>query len=259
MRKFTNRIATIAALAAVPIVCLAEVSVASAKSISVHNTSPAPSFPKIITMSMNHFSKSVLRGAEAPTIFPAAASGSVVEYYKTSSNTQPIMGYDGFQASYNVELSSPTATLAYFNGARFQTADDAAIAFVSSVGNAVPSGQKSEIPLGSGHIATITVNNTVHTSSITWAEGRWNILVANAHGTTPETTIAKDVVSYLQKNFMPVPLYKAAIQVTVEGKDVQTNVVWQRDNEIYTIDTYSATKAPVTTALAMTISMRPYN
>lgn len=251
MKTTFTRVAIACALSAIPIVGFGEMYSASAQSI-------VPSFPKIITMSMNHFSKNVLLGAEAPTMFPTAASGSLDEYYRTSSNTQPIMGYDGFQASYNVELSSPTATLAYFNGARFKTPSDAAIAFESSTGNTPPTGQKTEISLGSGHTATLTVNGKAGTSSITWSEGRWNIMVTNAHGTAPERAIAADVVSYLQKYFMPVPLYKATIQVTADGKDVKTNVVWQRGQEIYTINTYSATKAPVTTALAMAISMRPY-
>lgn len=68
MRKFPKCTAAITTLTAVPMVFFGEMTVASAQTL--------------------------LDGAEAPMMFPIAASGSVDASYSTSSNTHPVEGYD---------------------------------------------------------------------------------------------------------------------------------------------------------------------
>ncbi len=230
---------------------------------------PSSRFPTIVSAAMQQFPANVLQSAKAPTVLPTSASDSSQMYYRTWDTTS------GSILNYSVQLSSPHYRLATFMG---------------SIYSGIPAGNSVWLPNGVPQNAQ-TTNETVDlvtgivghgqtfvapkdsakevsSASISWTEGRWHIEVSRTQGTRMPIAEANTIASYLHSHFMPVPETKGSIFVNVypgensEGQPVGTavdeTIKWQEGTHVYEVDTYSHTKNPIETGLAMAISMKPY-
>jgi hypothetical protein len=243
-------------------------SVNTATSASQSNF-PASQFPNVINMAMKHFPSKVLNSPESPTVLPTSSSGSNQLFYRTwDTTTGPILNY-------SVQYSSPHNRLATFSGSTYtgMSADGA----VRLNLNLPQDGHISEssVHLTSGIVAKeVTFVAPAHSAmevssaSLSWSEGRWQILVVNSQTTQVPTNQANEVAAYLHTYFMPVPNSKGTILVTSypgenvngepTGQSTGEYVTWQEGQHVYEVDTYSHAKNPIQTGLSMAISMRPY-
>lgn len=226
-------------------------------------------FPNIVNMAMKHFPANVLISPEAPTVLPISGSGSNQLYYRTwDTTTGPILNY-------NVQFSSPHYRLATFSGSTYMgMSADGAVRFTRYLpqdGHI----SKSSVHLSSGIVAKeVTFVAPTHSAkevssaSVSWIEGRWQILVVNNQTTQVPTNQANEVAAYLHSHFMPIPNSKGTILVTsypgenangqATGQNTSEYVTWQEGTHVYEMDTYSHAKNPIQTGLAMAISMKSY-
>ncbi|MEK4302891.1 hypothetical protein [Oceanobacillus sp. FSL K6-0251] len=78
---------------------------------------------------------------------------------------------------------------------------------------------------------------------ISWNMGNWMVLVRAP--TDPELAtgnykdaedLARDVVDYLETNYLPAPDERGVIQINDSGEAPSTNIRWQQGNTVYEID-----------------------
>jgi hypothetical protein len=216
-------------------------------------------FPAIMTMAMGHIHGLVASSAEAPTIIPWPKNGSTTLFY-----TPEVQGLgshiSGLIERYQVTLSSPPERVASFSSAVLASNQDATeyvedLLIQRHLSYPLPG---SQVMVGDGITATPGVEHGINLLS--WTEGSWSIVVGRA-GHLPLNT-ARDVADYLRTHFMPVPeprgLGQGLIVVTQTSHGPDTNVAWQEGRWVYTTATYSTTQRPITTGLAMALSMRRY-
>ncbi|KAF1300813.1 MULTISPECIES: hypothetical protein [Enterococcus] len=87
---------------------------------------------------------------------------------------------------------------------------------------------------------------------LNWREGNWALVVraSNVEGQSPDA-IAKKIVTYLEKAFLPAPKETGQISVDQSAQGYQANqVIWQEDTIVYTV-----THEDALSALAMAVSM----
>lgn len=102
-------------------------------------------------------------------------------------------------------------------------------------------GQKVDL----GHNITGYQQGAAGSSYLTWQEGNWTIVVraSNVEGEEP-VTLAKEVVNYLEKAFLPAPRTAGQINLQVATGDYRQNTVtWQKDTKVYQVSATDAMKA----------------
>ncbi|WP_050616356.1 hypothetical protein [Bacillus testis] len=73
---------------------------------------------------------------------------------------------------------------------------------------------------------------------LNWHEGRWYLSVhaSNIEGNSDYTPLAKQIVSYLEKNSLPAPHQYGSVKADVEASKSATNkVTWQEGKTVYSI------------------------
>lgn len=218
------------------------------------NSNAKSPFPNIVSMAMSHLEPDVLRGAEAPTMFPVDASGSTVLFFRTDQSTTPITGVPPYEATYQVTFSHNRNDLASYSGTRYTSAADALSGLLSIVNLNSDSGD-GEVGLSYNHQAVWTKSD----NSLWWTEGRWHIRVTQSGGTQAPVNTANQIVNYLEKNFMPVPHDAGMIWVDDKGDSMDVGVAWQEGTEVYEVSTNESCLKPIDTALAMAIAMKAYS
>lgn len=212
----------------------------------------------------------------APTVIPTDITGNATMYY------QPRQILRGSVKSYHVQLSSPHHELSSFSGVHFTSAALAALGVTTNPFAQSGPGETpvtSKVSLGSGLTGTATVVHVakpsataIQSASVRWQEGRWHLTVQYSQSVYLPTAIAfsKRLVAALQHNFLPVPQSHGAVRVfltpqptltgTPSGQpQVQVQVVWQAGDANYQVQTYTYCQNPVSTAVKMAASMRPYS
>lgn len=214
-------------------------------------------FPAIITMAMRNVSGLVATSVEAPTMIPWPANGSTTLFYAPAVSGNG-SGIPGLIDSYQVTLSSPPVPVAQFGSAIFSSTQYAAQQvdrMVSKAGLTYP-GPGPSVDLGDGIDAVAALQH--HVNVLAWSQGSWSVVVGDARQVPLHT--AKQVVSYLSRHYMPDPAGSgvAVIVVMVGKTGIRTSVGWQEGRWVYTTATFPTTAQPITTALALALSMRRY-
>ena len=229
-------------------------------------------FPPVVQMAMGNVDATLRSTGFAPTVNPWDVNGSNQVFYRTWQTLQ------GPVRNYSVQFSSSIHRLGGFSVSTYDSTNAAAQAFVGQSGlpYSLP-GTSTPVQLSTGlagqvHVFQAQGRNVKQVSStaVTWQEGRWQIIVSeNGDITVPMDTV-NQVVSYLSQHFMPVPQSEGAIVVNLQSGvtssgqpdlnqlNLQMYVTWQEGNRLLQVQTYTHCKNPVDTALAMAISMRPY-
>ncbi len=222
-----------------------------------------PNFPSITKMAMSHVSGLVKSSAEAPTIIPWSDTGSTVMYYRFATEGSRA-GPVGLIESYQVTLLSPHPTdpVANFASAVFDSAAAATRDVQNepvSLGLASPAPGGPGVAVGSGITATAGTRGSM--DLLGWRQGSWVVVVGH-QGSMPIRS-ARIVASYLRTHFMPTPEPQGAgaeglIAVNVEHDGPHTEVAWQEGRWVYSTGTEPNATDPITTGLALALSMRRY-
>lgn len=219
-----------------------------------------PDFPAIIRMAMSHIAGAAALAAEAPTVIPWPADHSDVLFYDPQTqvanpaNPQLI-------AQYRVVLSSPGEKVAAFSSAVY-TSDAAASEGVETLLSTT--GLQYPIPGAAVALADgvdATVGQEGPRQVLAFSENGWSVLVAARHRLP--LVAARQVAGYLYTHVMPEPapsgVGQAIIVVTMNRLGPSTSAAWQDGRWVYAVSDYPTTARPVSTALSLVVSMRPYS
>lgn len=136
--------------------------------------------------------------------------------------------------------------IAHFEKVQYDSAEQAKAA-VNQL-----NGQDGAMGLDLGYSITGYQQGAAGSTYLSWSEGKWSLYVqaSNSEGQDPVPT-AKEVVAFLEKNYLPAPNTAGQIAIHLNATGYQANqITWQDNTIVYTVSNNDAIAA-----LKMAVSM----
>lgn len=209
-------------------------------------------FPSLVQQAMSQVKSPLTSGVDAPTTLPQAASSSATVTYNTTQKDN---------SSFQVTLNAAGTKMAAWNVAHFSSNSQAQTAYAATaVQVAAPKNSQATIILTGNHTAYVT-NDASGSTSVTWTQGNWKIDVTNQGTMVAPSPLADQVAEYLDNNALPTPTGQGSIRVLSDGSSstaIDVQVIWQSGINVYSVETTASALTPVSSALQMATSMKPW-
>lgn len=140
-----------------------------------------------------------------------------------------------FQSS--TTSSSSAASNSQVTESSYSSPSEAANAVIN-VEDGLGQMHSSNPPLNLGFGIKADQNGSLGTYTINWTDGNWTMIVTGP-SSSPETQVAKQVVTYLHTHKLPAPQKKGAIFIHQPGSssnaaaDWHSTIAWQEGNNVY--------------------------
>lgn len=220
----------------------------------------ASAFPSIVQQAMTSLGENGFQGADAPTFVPQPAGNGATSY--DAHNTQPTSNGPQFLAGYHVDLLTGGQPYASYEVDHFASSSQAATsmsAFARAAHGGLTASGGTGIVLPNNHAAQMaTVGNS---TVVYWSDSGWNFQVVNENTSVPPTPIVDKLVNALSNASLPSTDGVGRVIVDNQdpsGSDVTVTVIWSQNGNVYEVQTTSSAQSPISSALQMAGSMRPY-